>query len=272
MIKTTVKTLVVLAFGFFSFPLPAQVFLSSMAGLTAKVPNSSLTNNVTTNGLVLNLDPGNVISYAGSGNNWADLSGNGYNGTLTNGPTFSSSNGGNIVFDGNDDVASFGNILNMGLSSWTMSCWVKFNVGSGFAGIMGKTSYRGYVGRYSFYIDNGTIYSFFQPDINYLITTSITPYLDNKFHNLVMTIDRTSMMYFYIDGISVGTPLNVAGTSNIDLNSSTDNFYIGSYGSSNGQSPYGFLNGNISQAAIYNRALSGTEVLANYNALLPRFQ
>jgi hypothetical protein len=115
MIKTTVKTLVALAFGFFSFPLPAQVFLSSMAGVTAKVPNSSLTNNVTTTGLVLNLDPGNVISYAGSGNNWADLSGNGYNGTLTNGPTFSSSNGGNIVFDGNDDVASFGNILNLSL-------------------------------------------------------------------------------------------------------------------------------------------------------------
>jgi hypothetical protein len=272
MIKTTVQILVVLAVGLFSFPLPAQVFLSSMAGVTAKVPNSSSSNNVTTNGLVLNLDPGNVLSYPGSGTTWTDLSGNGNNGTLTNGPTFSSSNGGNIVFDGNNDVASFGNILNMGLSSWTMSCWVKFNDGSGFAGIMGKTSYRGYVGRYSFYIDNSTIYSFFQPDVNYLVTTSITPYLDNKFHNLVMTIDRTSMMYFYIDGISVGNPLNVAGTSNINLNSSTDNFYIGSYGSSNGQSPYGFLNGNISQAAIYNRALSGTEVLSNYNALLPRFQ
>jgi len=228
-------------------------------------------NAIISNGLVLHLDAGNVSSYPGSGNTWTDLSGNGYNGTLTNGPTFSSSNGGTIVFDGTNDVASFGNILNMGLSSWTLSCWVKFNVGSGFAGIMGKTSYRGYVGRYSFYIDNGDIYSFFQPNNNYIITTPITPYLDNKFHNLVMTIDRTSMMYFYVDGVSVGTPVNVGSTSTINLNSSTDNFYIGSYGSSNGLSPYAFLNGNVSQVAIYNRALIAAEVLQNYNALSSRF-
>jgi hypothetical protein len=59
--------------------------------------------------------------------------------------------------------------------------------------------------------------------------------------------------------------------SNIDLNSSTDNFYIGSYGSNNGQSPQYFLNGNVSQASIYNRALTAAEVLQNYNVLRPRF-
>jgi len=86
-----------------------------------------------------------------------------------------------------------------------------------------------------------------------------------------MTINRTSMMYFYIDGVSVGTPLNVSGVSSMNLNSSTDNFYIGSYGSSNGQSPQYFFNGNISQASIYNRALTAAEVLQNYNVLRPRF-
>ena len=91
-------------------------------------------------GLVLNLDAGNSSSYIGSGNNWNDLSGNNNTGTLTNGPIFNSANGGSIVFDGIDDVISFGNILNMGLNSWTMSCWVKFDGGSGTFGIMGKTS------------------------------------------------------------------------------------------------------------------------------------
>lgn len=265
MTKWVGELLVVFTLGFFSFPLSAQVFLSSMAGVTAKIPTSLTSNSIISTGLVLNLDAGNTSSYPGSGTNWTDLSGSGNNGTLINGPAYNSSNFGSLAFDGNDDVASFGNILNMGLSSWTMSCWVKINDGSGFAGIMGKTSYRGYVGRYSFYLDNGTIYSFFQPDVNYIITTPITPYLDNKFHNLVMTIDRTSMMYLYIDGTSVGTPLNVSGTSNINLNGSTDNFYIGSYGSSNGLSPFGFLNGNVSQASIYNRALSAAEVTTNFN-------
>ena len=221
--------------------------------------------------MVLNLDAGNTASYPGTGTTWTDLSGNGYNGTLTDGPTYSSSNGGNIVFDGTNDVASFGNILNIGLSSWTMSCWVKFNSVSGLAGIIGKTSYRGYVGRYSINLEGGNLLAFFQPDINYIITTPVAPYLDNKFHNLVMTINRTSMAYFYVDGISVGTPLNVSSTSNINLNTSTDNFYIGSYGNGDGQSPLYFLNGNVSQASIYNRALTAAEVLQNYNTLRPRF-
>jgi hypothetical protein len=133
----------------------AQVMLPAYQGVFSKpVANA---NSIITSGLVLNLDAGNTASYPGSGTVWTDLSGNGYNGTLTNGPIYSSSNGGTIVFDGTNDVASFGNILNIGLSSWTMSCWVKFNYVSGLAGIMGKTSYRAYVGRYSFNLE-GVIY------------------------------------------------------------------------------------------------------------------
>jgi hypothetical protein len=235
------------------------------------VANAISVPRLISNGMVFSLDAGNSASYSGTGTTWNDLSGNGYNGTLTNGPTFTSGNGGSIAFDDTDDVASFGNNLNIGLSSWTMSCWVKFNDGSGFAGIMGKTSYRAYVGRYALYFDNGDIYSLFQPDNNYLITTPIAPYLDNKFHNLVMTIDRTSMMSLYIDGVLKGTPINVSSSSSINLNSSTDNFYIGSYGSSNGQNPFAFLNGNVGQAVIYNRALSATEVTTNFDALRTRF-
>jgi hypothetical protein len=258
--------------GFFfviSSMVSAQVVLPAYQGVFSKpIANA---NSIVTSGLLLNLDAGNTASYPGTGTTWTDLSGNGYSGTLTNGPTYSSSNGGTIVFDGTNDVASFGNILNIGLSSWTMSCWVKFNYVSGIAGIMGKTSYRAYVGRYSFNLEGGNLLAFFQPDNNYIITTPVAPYLDNKFHNLVMTINRTSMAYFYVDGISVGTPLNVSSTSNINLNTSTDNFYIGSYGNVNGQSPLYFLNGNVSQASIYNRALTAAEVLQNYNTLRPRF-
>ncbi len=53
-----------------------------------------------TSGLVLCLDAANKLSYPGSGTSWYDLSGNNYNGTLTNGPTFNNGNGGSIVFDG----------------------------------------------------------------------------------------------------------------------------------------------------------------------------
>jgi hypothetical protein len=57
-----------------------------------------------TDGLVLCLDAANVKSYSGTGTVWTDLSGNGNNGTLTNGPTYSNANNGSIVFDGIDDL------------------------------------------------------------------------------------------------------------------------------------------------------------------------
>lgn len=223
-----------------------------------------------TAGLVLNLDAGNSSSYIGSGNNWDDLSGNNNNGTLTNGPIFNSANGGSIIFDGIDDVVSFGNILNIGLNSWTMSCWLKFDGGSGTFGIMGKTSYRSNMGRYSIYVDNNYINAFFQPSTNSLIATPIAPYLDNKFHNIVLSINRTSMIYLYVDGVSVGTPIDISSSSSVDLNNS-DNFYIGSYASSDGQSPLYFFKGSMGQALIYNRALTASEVTNNFNVFKSRF-
>ena len=64
--------------------------------------------NIVTDVLVLCLDAANRRSYPGSGNSWLDLSGNGNNGTLTNGPTYSSANGGSLVFDGVDDYVNCG--------------------------------------------------------------------------------------------------------------------------------------------------------------------
>src|SRR6056300_246225 len=57
---------------------------------------------IVTDGLVFYVDAGNSNSYPGSGGTWTDLVG-GNDGTLTNGPTYNSGNGGSIVFDGVDD-------------------------------------------------------------------------------------------------------------------------------------------------------------------------
>ena len=45
---------------------------------------------ISNDGLVLCLDAANFKSYPGTGTTWTDLSGLGNNGTLTNGPTYSS--------------------------------------------------------------------------------------------------------------------------------------------------------------------------------------
>ena len=67
--------------------------------------------NLEVEGLVLCLDAANTNSYPGSGTTWTDTSGKGNDGTLTNGPTFSSDYGGKFNFDNSNDYVDCGNIL-----------------------------------------------------------------------------------------------------------------------------------------------------------------
>lgn len=68
---------------------------------------------IITEGLVGHWDAGNPYSYPGSGTTWTDLSGSGNTGTLTNGPTFSSDHGGTITTDGSNDVINFGDACDL---------------------------------------------------------------------------------------------------------------------------------------------------------------
>ena len=81
--------------------------------------------NVVEDGLVLALDAGNTKSYPGSGTTWTDLSGKDNNGTLTDGPTFNSANGGSIVFDGTNDQINCGSSddFAFGTGDFTIEFW-----------------------------------------------------------------------------------------------------------------------------------------------------
>ena len=98
-----------------------------------------ISNNLNKDGLVMYLDAGSRISYLGSGTVWTDLSGNGNNGTLTNGPTFNSGNGGSIVFDGIDDYVNSNNISNV----QTLSYWIEPSVSNNLnlSSCLGETFY-----------------------------------------------------------------------------------------------------------------------------------
>ena len=63
----------------------------------------SYSPKIITDGLVLYLDAANPYSYVSGSTVWNDISRGGNNGTLINGPTFSSANNGSIVFDGTND-------------------------------------------------------------------------------------------------------------------------------------------------------------------------
>ena len=63
--------------------------------------------NIITDGLVLYLDAANTKSYVSGSTTWTDLVGLN-NGTLINGPTFNSANGGSIVFNGVNNYVTLG--------------------------------------------------------------------------------------------------------------------------------------------------------------------
>jgi hypothetical protein len=85
----------------------------------------ALLPNLTTSGLILHLDSGNSSSYSGSGTAWIDLSGNNRNATLYNAPTYSSLDGGKLIFDGINDYAEVANPPALGSNDFTIEVWFK---------------------------------------------------------------------------------------------------------------------------------------------------
>ena len=109
----------------FTSNLQAQI-LPATFGFSnpSRVANSTIVSS----GLVLHLDAGNASSYPGSGTTWTDLSGSGNNGTLVNGPTYSSANGGSLSFDGVNDYVSVSNTSQLRPSTeLSIGMWIKAN-------------------------------------------------------------------------------------------------------------------------------------------------
>ena len=98
--------------------------------------------SIVKDGLVFCLDANSPNSFypATAGTTWKDISGNNYHGTLTNGPTYDSSVGGNIVFDGvNDYINLPTDVMTtlQGTEEFTFAAWVKIDTTGSTNAIMG---------------------------------------------------------------------------------------------------------------------------------------
>ena len=88
--------------------------------------------NIVEDGLVLALDAGNTQSYPGSGTTWSDLTSNSHDLTLTNGPTYSSTDGGIFDFDGTDDYATTSGSSTVSINAsqdFSFDAWIKIDDG-----------------------------------------------------------------------------------------------------------------------------------------------
>jgi hypothetical protein len=231
---------------------------------------------IITNGLVLSLDAGKTTSYGGDGTTWRDLSGNGNNGTLTNGVGFTAEQGGFLIFDGVNDYVEFGDVLDMGTNDLTINAWISLNPAFSSEGlIVSKARATGQDYRFSVNITSSKkLFTFVQGNT---VGADITPtanevLLTDRFYMVTSVINRSSNISMYVNA-NVQT---LTGSSTISqwnsLNFQSINpFRVGSYTAADNISPSFFFNGNISQVQIYNRALSAAEVSQNFNALRSRY-
>ena len=213
---------------------------------------------IVTSGIVLYLDAGDPASYPGSGTTWTDLSGSGNTGTLVGGTGFNSANGGSLVFDGTDDYVSVANNISLNPSTNTLICWAKSNVStwSNNGVLMSKRNVfiihpnaGGFSVDYYYYLNN-----------NY-VSQQITPANIDVWNMYACSWNGTTLSA-YLNGALINSgvktgPLNTGDTGVLEIGKD-DTFSR-------------FLNGNIAQVLIYNRALTATEVTQNFNALRGRY-
>ena len=216
--------------------------------------------SINTDGLVLCLDAANTKSYPGSGTTWTDVSGEGHDGTLTNGPTFSSNYGGNIVLDGSNDFVTGVHNSELNLrNDVTVECWFRRTGGtSSWVRIMGKgnSSNRTY-GLWYHVNNNYFLYQRYGPSsINVMPTI---PVVLNTWYHMVGTSSGSNHT-LYLNGVKKGTASNSS-----TFHSSTNPYKVG-YGNI-----HSTHRGDVSNCKIYNRGLSEAEVKQNYNALKGRF-
>jgi hypothetical protein len=233
---------------------------------------------IVTDGLVLCLDAANPQSYPGSGTSWADLSGNGNTGTLINGPTFNSGNSGSIVFDGSNDYVNCGNSTTLQLTSAiTIDIWLKVDTASNFTTAAAKSNgatggwtiqLRSLVNEWRFWVNFGVSVLGNGTNNGWYYASYPKNWDDNRWHNFVGIWDGDiKTVKVYVDGIqgTFNAGGNPSGESN-NIGNYNGNVVIGS--ETGGNNPF---DGNISSFKSYNRALSASEVLQNYEAVKSRF-
>jgi len=233
-------------------------------------------------GLIFHLNVGKRSSYPASGTTWYDISGWGFNGTLVNSPTYDSTNSGSLFLSGgstfgytNDYISCSTTGLSFGTGDFTLEAIFKISsdVVTGntyFKGIIVKKGANGTDAGFGLYYNTG-YNKFLWSTANGSSYSEI--YSQNSWSSLKGTYAHVVMVrqsgatnngFFYINGVyeslaSSATILDVSNTYTLMIGSSSTLY-----------SAY-YFRGNIAVAMIYNRALTASEILQNYNAFKFRY-
>ena len=228
-----------------------------------------------TSGLALAVDPMNSKSYPGSGTTVYDLSGNGRNGTLTNGTT---ATGGYLGFIDSGDSVSFGTNFIIPKEK-TLSIWIKTDrplstSDNWEVGFLNQGSTQGSMFGFMYGVGNCQDLGYWGYGASYDMSVEAVNNKwssDGNWHNGVITMDSSRNVRVWVDGIQQQWLLH----SNYSTKSltvampidTTNYFLINSRAAWNSGLSYI----NLSHVMVWDRDLSDAEIKQNYNALKSRF-
>jgi hypothetical protein len=238
-------------------------------GQTVQVYKSGNFNSSTiiTSNLALLLDAGNRSSYPGYGTLWTDLSGNGNNGTLTNGPTYSNANSEYIIFDGSNDIVT-GTIASSTFTGpHTISCWFYRTAGSSWTALFSNSVGVSGGSMFCFAGDPNTLTVFQLHVAGNTLAASVnlgSDHLNQWIYATIVYSGVTTGSAVSIYAYKNGTLLT--GTGSLYWNiSPTSAYQIGKFDTGAN------FKGYISHISVYNRILTSSEINQNYNSLKGRY-
>lgn len=204
--------------------------------------------DIVESGLVLILDAANSKSYLGSGTTWSDLSGNNYNGTLINSPSYSSSSGGYLQMTGSSYISfsSYAQPVYNTTTSFTWNVWVY-----PFANAVGQII----MGNRGSDLDFTKLTT---SNFEYYPTILLTSMPLNTWQNVCVVKDQTTLSYYRNSELVTSTTSSTTKPSKP--------FYIGG-----DPAPLEYSTARISHVSVYNRALTTSEIRQNFNAVKGRY-
>jgi hypothetical protein len=245
-----------------STPTPSVTNTQTPTNTTTNTPTPTSTPAVpVTSNLRLYFDPSNSSSYPGAGTTINDLSGNGLNGTMSN-ITFTSPY---FTYNGSSSQISVVDnaLLEPGAGDWSIEFWVNHSVVAGSSRVLiGKTD-GGVAADWGYGLRSSAAGSTFMEIGNGSTSIQSTQSIlsINTWYQVVgvWTNVATNTFALYINGGLIGSTSH----SFTSVRNTTSPLYLGSF--NGGQFPQ-WLNGRMGVVRMYNKSLTGSEVLQNFNA------
>lgn len=219
---------------------------------------------IVTDGLICYLDAANRKSYPGTGTTWFDLSGNQHNATIVGTSVWNSDFSGQFAFGNVAQTSQYIILPHQAAqatgTSYTMEFWMRpiSSTGRYFCSMAASNA------------DNN--YFLLEQQASYLRRnggTGTIPYSSNEILQFCVVRDNSNTGTFYKNGANSTSSTNITVINSVAnggwiLNQEQDT--VGGTFDSNQN-----YRGAFMIVKLYNKALSATEILQNYNALKGRF-